>query len=584
MTTLTLTEFNAGTATQNKIRRSDFLTTFTEVEDALNALEAGTDISTLNAGENLPERSFVYLNPSDTKWYLIDTNASPPACGSIRGVVNEIGGIASAAAGSVRRDGLVDGFTGLTPGGLMYASTTAGSYTQTRPTVSAGGGQVALVVMGIAISTTQMLVLTKRAVEYLKRESLADTDTLTIEHHSDEDARVRQVLARVSLAIGSSVESYGSANQDWDVRLQASGAGATENSGAQSGTSAGIGDAGGTEYWLAQSFTVTGGRLSQITFTLGANTGTPAGDLVWGIYDNVSGHPGTALKSGTIPNASVVPSAQNTVNIDNGPLLVGATTYWLVLHSSINESTNNRWNWTSKNPGTYANGALAASTNGGSTWDTATYAAWDTTFTVTTSAEGKSKLAQSFQVSGATDVFSIKLWLKKSGSPTGNLTVKIQGDSAGAPNGTPITNGISDTVAASTLSTSYGWIEFTFATAPSLTGSTTYWMVLETSDSASASNYVLWGADGSSPGYASGSMSNYIASWTAESKDASFDILEPGTAYEEPCAMRRWSSSSTEFDVASRFDDGAGASLDTNTTFMNVSGSSLDVTCIVVLE
>jgi len=540
------------------------------------------DIGSFNAGENLAERDLVYLNGS-AEWAKIDTNAAGPLAGRVRGIVNEVGGILAAASGSVRTLGEVDGFTGLTPGAMVYAHTTAGGYTQTKPTVTAGGGQVAVIAIGFASNTTAVMVW-PGVVEYLKRESLADSGTLTITHHSDAVARGRRTYAYTSTVEPVSIESYAFSNQDWDVRLQASGAGATESSGAQSGIIAVIGDLDGVDYWTGQSFQITGGRLSQFTFTLSGNVGTPAGNLVWKICANDTNKPGTVLATGSIANGSVTPSAVNTVTVSNGPLLVGATTYWLVLHSSINESTNNYWQWVAKSAGTYASGSMVVSTNGGSSWDTTTYLAVDTTFSVTTAAEGKAKLAQSCQIGSGADIYSLKLWLKKVGGPGGNLSISIQGDSAGDPDGTPVSDGTSELVAASGISTSYGWIEFTFATPPTLSASTTYWLVLETTDSASATNYVTWGSDGSAPSYADGEMKHYIAAWAAEGKDAVFDIFEAGTFYDEPCAIRRWSRASNEFDIAVRFDDGAGANGDTMTIFKNISGAEMDVTCAVQLE
>lgn len=335
-------------------------------------------------------------------------------------------------------------------------------------------------------------------------------------------------LRHISAGAGETDVNYDSANQDWNVRLQALGAGGTETA-TQTGTVYPIGDSAGVDYWCGQSLQLTGGRLSQITFTLGANVGAPAGNLVWELYSDSSGSPGGVLSTGTIPNASVVPSAVNTVSIDNGPLLVSSTTYWLVLHSSISEANNNYWGWQADSTGDYANGLFKSSTNGGSSWGLV--AGWDMTFSVMTAAEGKSELAQSFESASTMTVANVRLWLLKTGSPTGNLTVEIQSDNNGSPSGTAVTNGISNTVGASTVNTAYGWVTFTFAISPILDAGTQYWIVLKTTDVASAVNYVLWGADGSSPGYAGGSMQSYIGAWSAENKDACFEVNPPYTDY-----------------------------------------------------
>lgn len=138
---------------------------------------------------------------------------------------------------------------------------------------------------------------------------------------------------------------------------------------------------------------------------------------------------------------------------------------------------------------------------------------------------GKSKLAQAFVGDGGR-VKSVKLPLIRKGTPPGNLTVKIQTASGSSPSGTTITDGTSGTVAASGLPLALtGWTEFTFSTPPICAVGTTYWIVLETTDADSATNFVLWGADGSSPSYADGEMKSYAGAWAAESKDGVFQVL-----------------------------------------------------------
>jgi hypothetical protein len=166
------------------------------------------------------------------------------------------------------------------------------------------------------------------------------------------------------------------------------------------------------------------------------------------------------------------------------------------------------------------------------------------------SGNGNTRLAQSFEPVDSQTAQSVRLWLKRVGSPSGNLTLTIREDdiindgwelgttgkselgtntklnSDSAFPGDVITNGTSTTVAASDLEEGFSWVEFTFSTAPSLTEGTVYWLTLETSDSADASNHVIWGADGSSPAYNDGEM--YVeknSKWVAESKDSSFQVL-----------------------------------------------------------
>lgn len=135
------------------------------------------------------------------------------------------------------------------------------------------------------------------------------------------------------------------------------------------------------------------------------------------------------------------------------------------------------------------------------------------------------KLAQSFKITSASSIGSVKVWLRKIGNPSGNLTVKIYTNSSGNP-GSLVTNGTSQTLAASKLSSLYDYFEFKFSTPPSLSANTTYWLVLETTGSASSANYVRWGTDKSTPSYADGELKVYASSvWSVANRDAFFQVL-----------------------------------------------------------
>ena len=526
------------------------------------------DIS-VTAGETLAERDVVFVDMAAGTAKKIDIDATTPLVGFLRGICNQAGGIASAASGTVRVLGEVSGFTGLTAWGAVYASATAGGYTQTKPSPTDGGGQVAVVPVGVAVSTTAVMVLNGLNVKYLKRETLANNATLTLVHQSDLQGRERMVSAYVAGAATNTATEYASSNQDSDVAIKQRGAALTYGTDATGSGTASASDVG------------TGAAANAVdnnAGTIWGSSGTPSGGspITWQ-YDFGGG----ATKA-----------------IERVTVQADATYFTNCLSSWTFEGSNNASDWT------------VLDTQSGLTWTTAEVKTIDFTngteyryyrFNVTgtqsagninvaeiqliegaTWTVGDSKLAQSFQVTGATTVDAVGLWLKKVGAPTGNLTVKIQTDSAGSPSGTTVTNGTSSTVAASTLSTSYGMIAFDFSTNPTLSGSTTYWLVLETADSDSGTNYVVWGADGSTPGYADGAMKSFdTSSWNAESKDAVFEVLEPATAFDEVAVVGRWSGGTR--DIGVRFDDGAGADGNTKTTFKNVSGSSLDVTCVVEL-
>ena len=541
---------------------------------------AGVVDVTGTAGEDLAERARVYLDLSDEEWYKVDTDATATVkLSPIRGFVAESGGILNGNTGTIRTQGVLGGFSGLSAG-LVYGSTTAGGYTQTKPAVTDGGGQVAIDTAGESISATEVLIQ-RFPVEYAERETLANNGTLTIEHHADAATYTRQTIATIITSeSGTSIESYADTNQDVGVPLRGpSGAGATTDTGAQSGALLPIGNFSGTSYAQAQSFQVTAGRLSQITFDLGANGGTPTGTITWEIQSDNTGEPSNSvLQTGThTPTAS----ANNTITVTNGIFLAASTTYWLVLYATSAQSSGNYWQWTAKSTGTYADGQRAYASSPYTSW---TADAYDCTCTITTAAVSVGdKLAQGFQVTGAQTVGSVELYLEKVGSPTGMMTLRIETDNAGDPSGSLVDANATTTLAESSLTTSYGAISFVFATAFAISGSTQYHIVLSTDRSTDTSNYVLWGSDASTPSYANGEMkSEASSSWSAESKDAIFDVLEEDTEYHEKCVIGRWSGGTR--DCAIRYDDGSAADQSIKTTFKNVTGSSVDMTCIVRLQ
>lgn len=105
-------------------------------------------------------------------------------------------------------------------------------------------------------------------------------------------------------------------------------------------------------------------------------------------------------------------------------------------------------------------------------------------------------IAQSFQVSVESPLNKIQIYIKKVGAPS-NATVKIVNDTNGNPGTTIFATG---TLSASSVTTSYGWINVTFTSNPLLSVGTTYWLVIDASTS--SSKYYIIGA--SSGGYANG--------------------------------------------------------------------------------
>lgn len=105
---------------------------------------------------------------------------------------------------------------------------------------------------------------------------------------------------------------------------------------------------------------------------------------------------------------------------------------------------------------------------------------------------------------------------KKVGTPaneTNGLSVEIQGDNAGAPDGTAITDGGPVNKATSDIADSYEWIYFTFPTAPTLTDSTDYWIVVSGDYDVDADNCIEFDTDVVTAGNQICQV--YDASWSA---------------------------------------------------------------------
>ncbi|MEN9647514.1 MAG: hypothetical protein RLY57_318 [Candidatus Parcubacteria bacterium] len=101
-------------------------------------------------------------------------------------------------------------------------------------------------------------------------------------------------------------------------------------------------------------------------------------------------------------------------------------------------------------------------------------------------------LAQSFQVSDTSPLGKVGFYIKKTGSPA-DATIKIVADSAGTPSSTVMPIGTA-TLSAGGVTTSYGWVDVTFATPVSLIPSTRYWIIVQSSTQ-SATNYYTIGAN-----------------------------------------------------------------------------------------
>lgn len=135
--------------------------------------------------------------------------------------------------------------------------------------------------------------------------------------------------------------------------------------------------------------------------------------------------------------------------------------------------------------------------------------------------------AQSFVPATTAVVNRVSLYIKKVGSPS-NLSVHIAADNGNKPDNDALA---SATISASLVTGTYGWIDASFLSPPTLNAGTRYWIVLDASKD--ANNYWTIGLD-NTDGYANGtgkSTTNWTAggaSWAAAGGDINFRVWMGG--------------------------------------------------------
>lgn len=144
---------------------------------------------------------------------------------------------------------------------------------------------------------------------------------------------------------------------------------------------------------------------------------------------------------------------------------------------------------------------------------------------------GADEIAQSFKPESSQTVSRVQLKLRKQGSPGGRLTLKLERDGGGLPDGAPLATGTYDVRSLSEDGGAY--VMFTFDQPAELKRGGTYWLRLDASYAQSETHLVHWqGSDGNP--YADGkalakvySMNN---SWRPVSADLDlafkFDCFE----------------------------------------------------------
>jgi len=128
--------------------------------------------------------------------------------------------------------------------------------------------------------------------------------------------------------------------------------------------------------------------------------------------------------------------------------------------------------------------------------------------------ENHTRLAMRFRPAAACNVQTVFLWMRKTGSPTGTMTLQLQTSlGGGTPTGTPVTVNATTTKTEASLPTGvFTRIRFDFPAPIPLAGNTRYHLVLTTTRAPSAANYVEW-LGTSSGGPSDGLGLGYDGAW-----------------------------------------------------------------------
>jgi hypothetical protein len=146
-----------------------------------------------------------------------------------------------------------------------------------------------------------------------------------------------------------------------------------------------------------------------------------------------------------------------------------------------------------------------------------------------TSSGADSQLAQRIKLYRPATVGRVSLYLKRTGSPAGYLTVEIHNNSSSdMPTGSALDDGTSGAVLCGSLGTSYGWVNFDWPVnaRPTLSEKVYRHLVLVSSSGYSYTNgttEVIWGADQTNAFSVDGKGHTYSGSaWSAISTDTDF--------------------------------------------------------------
>lgn len=136
-------------------------------------------------------------------------------------------------------------------------------------------------------------------------------------------------------------------------------------------------------------------------------------------------------------------------------------------------------------------------------------------------AAARTGLGQGFKPDYSLPLARVRLSLKKTGAPTGNLWVEIWSDAPGAPSAQLVAD--SGLVDVATLTGAFANYNFDFAAPVPLVANTQYWIVLQGDNAVDGANYAVW-EDSGSASYADGLPVKHDGSvaWTT---NGTFDMV-----------------------------------------------------------
>jgi hypothetical protein len=437
---------------------------------------------------------------------------------------------------------------------------------------------------GHAISSTAVWLRPERALIFAKRVTLRYGNIETITHPSDSlYSRKAYAQIRKDVSRPLFVTSSDYANRVLDLKAPLSTAIAAFNTATGTTATYGIGNVGGTHIARAQSFNLATytSRLQSVAIEFGANVGTPYGTMSLHLMSvnaqSASAGPNAILWK-SLPFTPVA-SSVNTITFNDSPILQPGYYAWALVPDNL-QLSGNYWQIKGTASDTYASGISATQSDTGG-WITGVGIDYWSTIT-TANIRGRDASAQSFSLAATSDLYSARIKLGKMGSPTGILTLKIYSDVSSSP-GSELASSLPVSLANITIPNigdvtvpRSEWVNFIFPTPYSLVASTTYWIVLETSSSASSTDWVGILASSLSPTYAGGSVKYLQSTWKSESGDWILELYESADpSIPQAVSVGAWWANDAPLSV--KFD------ATTNTTFRSNIEESSDITLYVEL-